>query len=63
MVFGNCLIPPFEVNYKTSEILTCLLELNKKKDQEMKILIEDMKQKTNEYKSEGDLFVLQLEVY
>ena len=46
-------IPAFEINSKTIEILSGLVDINTKKDRDVKILIEDLAQKKEEYKSEG----------
>lgn len=46
-------IPTFEINSKTIEILSGLVDINRKKDQDAKILTEDLAQKKNEYRSEG----------
>ncbi|CAB3984523.1 HAUS augmin-like complex subunit 1 [Paramuricea clavata] len=46
-------IPTFEINSKTIEILSTLVDINRKKDQDAKILTEDLAQKKNEYRSEA----------
>ena len=50
------LIPSFEINSKTIEILSGLVDINQKKDQDLKILIEDLVQKKEEYNSEGNYY-------
>ena len=46
-------IPAFEINSKTIGILNGLVDINEKKDRDIKILIEDLAQKKDEYHSEG----------
>jgi hypothetical protein len=52
-LFVDEAIPTFEINSKTIEILSGLVDINRKKDQYAKILTEDLAQKKNEYRSEG----------
>lgn len=46
-------MPAFEMNSKTIDILGSLVDINSRKDQDMKILLEDIVEKKEEYKSEG----------
>jgi hypothetical protein len=46
-------IPAFEINSQTIEILSGLVDINKKKDRHIKILIEDFAEKREECRSEG----------
>uniref|UniRef100_A0A8C9GIL4 Uncharacterized protein n=1 Tax=Piliocolobus tephrosceles TaxID=591936 RepID=A0A8C9GIL4_9PRIM len=45
-------IPQYEVNPRTTEILHHLSERNRVRDRDVYLVIEDLKQKASEYKSE-----------
>ncbi|KAK7807877.1 hypothetical protein U0070_021609 [Myodes glareolus] len=60
-IFGDHPIPQYEVNPRTTEILYHLSERNRVRDRDICLVIEDLKQKANEYESEvndltSDLF-------
>ena len=46
-------MPAFEVNSKTIEMLSGLVDINNRKDEDTKILVEDVEQKRDEYRCEG----------
>ncbi|XP_053887185.1 HAUS augmin-like complex subunit 1 isoform X1 [Malaclemys terrapin pileata] len=52
--FGDQPIPQYEVNSRTVDILSELAECNETRDKDVSLVIDDMKQKTAEYESEGD---------
>lgn len=54
-IFGNHPIPKYEANPRTTEILYHLSERNRVRDRDINLVIEDLKQKANEYESEGEL--------
>ena len=43
----------FEINAKSIEILARLQDINVQKDKNIRLVIEDLKQKDSEYRSEG----------
>lgn len=51
-MFGDQQVPSYEVNPWTTDILCRLMEWNETRDHDVKLLIEDVKQKTEEYKSD-----------
>lgn len=53
-VFGQQPVPEFEVNTRTVEILYELAESSEMRCRETELLIEDHKQKTEEYSSDGE---------
>lgn len=53
-LFGEDPIPTFEINSKTIETLSRLLDINAQRHQDMRLLIEDLEQKKAEYTSEAD---------
>uniref|UniRef100_A0A2I2ZD43 HAUS augmin like complex subunit 1 n=1 Tax=Gorilla gorilla gorilla TaxID=9595 RepID=A0A2I2ZD43_GORGO len=55
-IFGDHPIPQYEVNPRTTEILHHLSERNRVRDRDVYLVIEDLKQKASEYKSEGATF-------
>ncbi|CAH7087758.1 HAUS augmin-like complex subunit 1 [Phodopus roborovskii] len=52
-VFGDRPIPQYEANPRTTEILYHLSERNRVRDRDISLVIEDLKQKANEYESEA----------
>ncbi|XP_050007659.1 HAUS augmin-like complex subunit 1 isoform X2 [Alexandromys fortis] len=52
-IFGDHPIPQYEVNPRTTEILYHLSERNRVRDRDICLVIEDLKQKANEYESEA----------
>ncbi|KAM8949516.1 HAUS augmin-like complex subunit 1 [Lycaon pictus] len=52
-IFGDHSIPQYEVNARTTEILHHLSELNRVRDRDVYLVIEDLKQKASEYESEA----------
>ncbi|XP_010635691.1 HAUS augmin-like complex subunit 1 isoform X2 [Fukomys damarensis] len=52
-IFGDHPIPQYEVNSRTTEILYHLAERNRDRDRDACLVIEDLKQKANEYESEA----------
>uniref|UniRef100_A0A2I2YSL5 HAUS augmin like complex subunit 1 n=1 Tax=Gorilla gorilla gorilla TaxID=9595 RepID=A0A2I2YSL5_GORGO len=52
-IFGDHPIPQYEVNPRTTEILHHLSERNRVRDRDVYLVIEDLKQKASEYKSEA----------
>ncbi|KAM6148886.1 HAUS augmin-like complex subunit 1 [Erethizon dorsatum] len=52
-IFGDQPIPQYEVNPRTTEILYHLGERNRVRDRDVCLVIEDLKQKANEYESEA----------
>uniref|UniRef100_UPI00398E3701 HAUS augmin-like complex subunit 1 n=1 Tax=Pristiophorus japonicus TaxID=55135 RepID=UPI00398E3701 len=53
-MFGDQQIPLYEVNPWTMEVLSRLMEQNETRDRDTIRLIEDLKEKTEEYKSDAD---------
>ncbi|XP_067886099.1 HAUS augmin-like complex subunit 1 isoform X2 [Heterodontus francisci] len=53
-IFGDQQIPFYEVNPWTMDVLYRLMEQNETRDRDVTQLIEDLKQKTMEYKSDAD---------
>ncbi|XP_069779889.1 HAUS augmin-like complex subunit 1 isoform X2 [Narcine bancroftii] len=53
-VFGEQQVPSYEVNPWTMDVLCQLMEWNKTRDHDIGQLIEDLKQKTVEYKSDAN---------
>ncbi|KFP23297.1 HAUS augmin-like complex subunit 1, partial [Egretta garzetta] len=53
-IHGSQPIPQYEVNARTVDILYKLLECNEARDRDVSLLIEDMKEKTAEYKAEAN---------
>nr|XP_028604891.1 HAUS augmin-like complex subunit 1 isoform X2 [Podarcis muralis] len=51
--FGDQPIPPYEADARTVDILYELAECNESRDGDVRLLIEDMKQKAVEYESDG----------
>ncbi|XP_078265410.1 HAUS augmin-like complex subunit 1 [Rhinoraja longicauda] len=51
-MFGDQQIPSYEVNPRTTDILCRLMEWNETRDHDVELLIEDLKQKAEEYKSD-----------
>ncbi|XP_032890226.1 HAUS augmin-like complex subunit 1 [Amblyraja radiata] len=51
-MFGDQQVPSYEVNPWTTDILCRLMEWNETRDHDVELLIEDVKQKTEEYKSD-----------
>ena len=54
-IFGDEAVPAFEINTKTIEILSSLMDINEQKDHSTRLVIEDLEQKKKEYISEGEL--------
>ncbi|EHB10045.1 HAUS augmin-like complex subunit 1, partial [Heterocephalus glaber] len=52
-IFGDDPIPQYEMNPRTTEILYHLAERNRARDRDACLVIEDLKQKANEYESEA----------
>ncbi|XP_015267000.1 PREDICTED: HAUS augmin-like complex subunit 1, partial [Gekko japonicus] len=52
--FGDQPIPPYEADARTVDILYELAECSESRDGDVVLLIEDMKQKTEEYESDGN---------
>ncbi|KAL8204236.1 UNVERIFIED_CONTAM: HAUS augmin-like complex subunit 1 [Gekko kuhli] len=52
--FGDQPIPPYEADARTVDILYELAECNESRDGDITLLIDDMKQKTEEYESDGN---------
>ncbi|XP_072461327.1 HAUS augmin-like complex subunit 1 isoform X1 [Notamacropus eugenii] len=52
-IFGDQPIPKYEVNPRTTDILYHLSECNRARDRDVSLVIEDLKQKAREYKSEA----------
>ncbi|XP_008063180.2 HAUS augmin-like complex subunit 1 [Carlito syrichta] len=52
-IFGNHPIPQYEVNQRTTELLHHLSERNRARDRDVHLVIEDLRQKAGEYKSEA----------
>ncbi|KAM6217539.1 HAUS augmin-like complex subunit 1 [Rhynchocyon petersi] len=52
-IYGDHPIPQYEVTPRTVEILYHLSERNKTRDRDVSLVIEDLKQKANEYESEA----------
>ena len=46
-------VPAFEMNSQTIEVLSGLVDINQKKDRNMKMLVEDFEQKREEYRIEA----------
>ena len=55
-VFSGDTVPPYEINPRTIDILYSLKELNEKQNRAAEIVIEDLQQKTDEYKEEGAFY-------
>uniref|UniRef100_A0A8D0H9F9 Uncharacterized protein n=1 Tax=Sphenodon punctatus TaxID=8508 RepID=A0A8D0H9F9_SPHPU len=53
--FGDQPVPQYEVNARTIDILYELAECNEARDRDVALITDDMKQKTTEYESEGEL--------
>lgn len=53
-VFGDQLVPRFEVNARTVDILYHIAESSEARCRDTTFLIEDLKQKTSEYEAEGE---------
>ncbi len=53
-VFGQQPVPEFEVNTRTVEVLYELAESSEMRCRETELLIQDHKQKTEEYSSDGE---------
>lgn len=53
-VFGDESVPAFEINSKTIQTLSSLVDINTQRDCDAKLLMEDLEQKRNEYSSEGE---------
>ena len=54
-VFGDEPIPAFEINSKTIEVLSSLVDINTQRDQDTRLLLKDLEQKRDEYASEGEV--------
>ncbi|XP_053153872.1 HAUS augmin-like complex subunit 1 [Hemicordylus capensis] len=52
--YGDQPIPPYEADARTIDILYELAECNESRDGDISLLIDDMKQKTSEYESDGN---------
>ena len=52
-VFGGETVSPYEINTRTVNLLYNLKVQNEKQDQAAEIIIEDLQQKTEEYKVQG----------
>lgn len=52
-VFGDQTVPDFEVNTRTMDLLDQLVQLSEARCEEVKLLIDDHKQKASEYQSDG----------
>ena len=53
-LFGDEPVPAFEINSKTIQTLSSLVDINTQRDRDTKLLVEDLEQKRNEYASEGE---------
>lgn len=53
-VFGDQPVPQFEVNTRVMDILYQLTETSEARCSDTALLIEDLKQKTSEYQTEGE---------
>lgn len=53
-LFGDEPIPAFEINSKTIQTLSSLVDINTQRDRDTKLLVEDLEQKRNEYASEAN---------
>uniref|UniRef100_A0A670JJD3 Uncharacterized protein n=1 Tax=Podarcis muralis TaxID=64176 RepID=A0A670JJD3_PODMU len=60
--FGDQPIPPYEADARTVDILYELAECNESRDGDVRLLIEDMKQKAVEYESDGETESLNLKL-
>ncbi|XP_077202827.1 HAUS augmin-like complex subunit 1 [Paroedura picta] len=52
--FGDQPIPPYEADARTVDILYELAECNESRDGDVTLIIDDLKQKTEEYESDGN---------
>ncbi|XP_072518251.1 HAUS augmin-like complex subunit 1 [Salminus brasiliensis] len=52
-VFGDQAVPDFEVNTRTMELLDQLVQLSEERCEEVRLLIDDHRQKASEYQSDG----------
>lgn len=52
-VFGGDSVPAYELNQRTIQTLYKLMKLNEARDKDVSIIVEDMRQKTEEYNSEA----------
>lgn len=52
--FGDQSIPSYEADARTVDILYQLAVCNESRNSDISLLIDDMKQKTEEYESEGE---------
>uniref|UniRef100_A0A8C9NNH4 HAUS augmin like complex subunit 1 n=1 Tax=Serinus canaria TaxID=9135 RepID=A0A8C9NNH4_SERCA len=52
-LYGDVPIPKYEVNERTVDILHEIMECNEERDRDVKLLIEDMKDRTSKYETEA----------
>ncbi|NXR20642.1 HAUS1 protein, partial [Cinclus mexicanus] len=53
-IYGNMPVPTYEVNERTVDILYEVMECNEERDKDVKLLIEDMKDRTAKYEAEAE---------
>ena len=52
-VFGEQAVPEFEVSARTMELLDQLVQISEARCEEVRLLIDDHRQKASEYSSDG----------
>ncbi|XP_062369189.1 HAUS augmin-like complex subunit 1 isoform X2 [Cinclus cinclus] len=53
-IYGNMPVPTYEVNERTVDILYEVMECNEEREKDVKLLIEDMKDRTAKYEAEAE---------
>ena len=55
-LFGDKPVPAYELNEHTVTVLHSLMRRNEQKERDTQLLVEDLRQKADEYNAEGTVF-------